>query len=43
MDRYERTGKLTLKQRQKLDHHFLLQREFLWKKGRDARAAKKSA
>lgn len=26
MDRHERTGKITTKQRQKLDHHFLLQR-----------------
>ena len=43
MDRYERTGKISRKQRQKIDHHFLLQREFLWKAKKAVRDAKKSA
>ena len=43
MDRFERTGKISRKQRQKVDHHFLLQREFLWKEQKAKRDAKKSA
>mmetsp|Transcript_6139 Transcript_6139/g.7309 ORF Transcript_6139/g.7309 Transcript_6139/m.7309 type:complete len:93 (-) Transcript_6139:587-865(-) len=44
MDRHELTGKITSKQRLKLNHHYLLQREFAWTEKRDARVkAKKEA
>ena len=44
MDRHQITGgKISTKQRQLLDHHFLMQREFEWIEKRDAKqAAKKS-
>jgi hypothetical protein len=41
MDRKERTGKLSRKQTQKVDHHFLLQREFKEKAKKAARDAKR--
>ena len=40
MDTKERTGKTTLRQKNKLDHHFLMQREFEDKAASAARKAK---
>ena len=42
MDRFEMTKKMTRRQKQQVDHHFLLQREFNFMAQKDARAAKKA-